>query len=942
MDSTTGFRGLTIDGEALTEREGELAELDRLLRATRAGSGNTAFIRGPAGIGKTRLLRELQARAESAGMTVLLARGGELERDFAFGCVRQLLEPALLAGEPRREELLDGAAGLAATVFASSPDGADAGPDPSFAVLHGLYWLTANLAERSPLLIALDDAHWGDPASLRYLSFLARRLEGVPALVAFTARPGVPGEAPEPLSLLAQDPAIAVLDLAPLSAEAVTSVVRGTLGGAEQQLCAHCLEVTGGNPFLLHELLRELSSGDREQIGALGPERVADSVEARLRHAGPHATELARAVAVLGQEAELAVAAALAGVDPDDAADIADGLAAADVLAPGHPLRFAHPILRNAVYNRIPAGARDRSHGQAAAILAKRGEPVDAVAVHLLATEPRGRQEVVDVLVEAGDRDAARGSLETAVRYLERALAEPPTTESRSEVLSALGRSAGLLGDPRALNWLREAVKIGGGTPAAVEAATWLCSAVAFAGGAGEAYALALRVLEQTDEESEHARRLRSVVLGLGQISPSVRQPVAEIVADNLVAALGGADLPPGLIANAAIECALTAGDSSQAASLATAAVAHGVVDDVAIDEPGPAFTLGTLIVTERFKTADRLAGEVLARSRTRGTVRYHAAALALRAWSQSRQGRLADVRSDADLYPEFPLLAVTDAMIAGPHIQALVHQGELERAAAVAAPVVAAEFDPSLTAVQRFHEGMAVLRLAQDDPDGALEYTQRVEAWEQGTNQPTGVWVPWRSQAALAHAALGDGERAAELASEQVELARRFDTPGMLGSALRVLGVVRSGDEGLALLREAVETLSRSDFRLEHARALIDLGGALRRAGLQREARDALREGLDHAHHCEAWALVAAARDELVAAGARPRRPDVRDVHALTPSERRVAAMAAEGISNKEIAQALYVTVNTVESHLRHVYRKLDIKSRSQLASRLPPEDRG
>jgi DNA-binding CsgD family transcriptional regulator len=201
---------------------------------------------------------------------------------------------------------------------------------------------------------------------------------------------------------------------------------------------------------------------------------------------------------------------------------------------------------------------------------------------------------------------------------------------------------------------------------------------------------------------------------------------------------------------------------------------------------------------------------------------------------------------------------------------------------------------------------------------------------------QRSGVWVAWRSQAALARAALRERDHAVELAEEQVALARRFGAPGVLGSALRVLGVVRGGHEGLAALREATSSLEGSALVLEHARAVIDLGAALRGERQLDEARETLRKGLEIAQRCGATGVANAAINELVLAGAKPRRSATTDVDALTPSERRVAQMAAEGLTNKEVAQALFVTVNTVQTHLQRAYRKLGIRSRSQLEGRL------
>ena len=290
-------------------------------------------------------------------------------------------------------------------------------------------------------------------------------------------------------------------------------------------------------------------------------------------------------------------------------------------------------------------------------------------------------------------------------------------------------------------------------------------------------------------------------------------------------------------------------------------------------------------------------------------------------------------MRADAELYPELPKPAVTDLMIAGAHIQALVDVGELGEATAVAERILAEPLDRTLTVYQRFAEGLAPLRLAQGDPHGALEVARGVAAWEAGTGQANGTWVAWRCHAAAAHAALDERDAALELAEEQVALARRFGAPGHLGTALGVLGVV-GGD--LAHLREACATLARSPLRVERARALVELGVALDRGGHRDEARERLREGLEGAQRCGATALAARALDALVATGARPRRPALAEADALTPSERRVSALAADGMTNKEIAQALFVTVNTVETHLRRSYRKLGINSRAQLAGRL------
>ena len=189
-----------------------------------------------------------------------------------------------------------------------------------------------------------------------------------------------------------------------------------------------------------------------------------------------------------------------------------------------------------------------------------------------------------------------------------------------------------------------------------------------------------------------------------------------------------------------------------------------------------------------------------------------------------------------------------------------------------------------------------------------------------------------WRSYAALAAARLGEPDRAQALIAEELEIAHRFGAPEPIGEALRVRALLAPSADMAELAREAVDVLAGSELRVAHARALIDLGAALRRRGHRRDAREPLREGLDLANRCGSVLETDRAMDELRAAGARPRRPLLRGVDALSAQERRVAALASEGLSNREIAEALFLTRRTVEMHLTGAYRKLDVAGRAQL----------
>ncbi|HEY3019878.1 MAG TPA: AAA family ATPase, partial [Solirubrobacteraceae bacterium] len=422
----------TVARPTLLEREAEHDELVAGARDAERGRGRLVVVEGPAGIGKTRLLRETRERAARAGMRVLAARASELEGDFPFAVVRQLLEPALAGtDEPSRRELLGGAAASAATVVGLPPDTAsgEGSADPSFATLNGLYWLVFNLTEAAPTLVAVDDAHWCDQASLRFLSFLAPRLEDLPVLLVVATRPAGRDAA---LARLAADPAARLLRPRTLSDAAVAELVRAALSAAaSDEYCAAIAHATGGNPFLVHELLAQLAadgaSGAAEEaahVRDVVPATIAHAVLVRLARAPEPARRLAQALAVLGDGAEVRLAAALAELAHDAAAEAADALVAAGVLEPGRPLRFAHPLLRAAVYDDTPAAWRAACHARAAELLrAEQAEP-ERIAVHLVATDPGDSEAVVGTLRRAARRALDRAAPESAVTYLKRALRE--------------------------------------------------------------------------------------------------------------------------------------------------------------------------------------------------------------------------------------------------------------------------------------------------------------------------------------------------------------------------------------------------------------------------------------------------------------------------------------------------------------------------------------
>ena len=267
--------------------------------------------------------------------------------------------------------------------------------------------------------------------------------------------------------------------------------------------------------------------------------------------------------------------------------------------------------------------------------------------------------------------------------------------------------------------------------------------------------------------------------------------------------------------------------------------------------------------------------------------------------------------------------------------VETLVEQGEIAAAEAALAPIDSeTESGSLLAAVLHFARGR--LRVAQGRTAEGLDDFLAAGALLTRASVTSPGFLPWRSEAALAQLALGDHESAEELAEEELRLARAFAAPRALGVAKRAAGLVAGGDRGITLLREAVDEFERGEARLERARALTDLGAMLRRRNRRAEARELLREAIDGAHRCGAKALLAQAETELRATGARPRRVLLTGIDSLTASERRIAELAGEGFTNREIAQTLFVTTRTVEGHLTSVFRKLELDSRTELASAL------
>jgi len=801
------------------------------------------------------------------------------------------------------------------------------------------------------VLVSVDDAQWADGASLRFLAYLARRVTGLPVLLMTSVRSGAPSADARALSVVAAQPETMMLRPAPLSGPGVASLVRATLAAdADEVFCAACQEATVGNPFLLRELLTALraagvhaDASSAREVGRVTPATVACAVRDRLAGLGATTGEVATAIAVLGGEAELATAARLAGLAGEDAASALDALVAAELLVPGARLDFVHPIVRRAVYETIPVGRRGALHDRAARLLGDAGAAADQLGAHLLTAPAAGERRTVEQLLDASARASAEGAPELAARFAWRALHEPPEPDRRATVLRALGNAETRLGDAAAIDHLLEA--FGATEDASERSAIALDLAFGSVPGFDPAPLIerALAEIETTDRELS-LRLYGALVAARGwqDAHPSNElDRAARLLAKPATGSLGERFLS----AQVAFAAALDGRPAEEVVELAARALgdAARAAEDAARGYPLHWASVALTMVDRFNLAAARVTGGLRA-SRARGSLRGVVIALNVRAFLRLRRGALVAAETDAE--ETFTLLAEHGDHSLGwgalPElIEVLVERGALEEAERRLAGA------PDIEAMGAGRFGVfglgvecarGTLRFTRGETSAALADFLRVGDTAERLGVRSPAWVPWRSRAALARLALGDRAGARVLAEEELRLAERIGAPTAIGVARRTLGHVHGGATGLAELERAIGLLARSGAQLEHARALVDLGAALRRSRRRSDAREPLAQGRELAHRCGARVLAERARTELLAAGARPRRIMRSGLEALTPSERRVAELAAAGRSNRQIAQALFVTVKTVEHQLGAAYGKLGIASRAQLATALQP----
>ncbi|MDT7789794.1 MAG: hypothetical protein QOF58_8213 [Pseudonocardiales bacterium] len=914
----------------LLERDDETNLVGQALEQARGGVGSIVVVAGPLGNGKTALLRALSRHPGAASFSVRHASATLMERDHAYGVVRQFLEPAL-TGAP--DEVWSGSAVLARPVFGGGA-GDDGHDDAARSVQLGLLSLGRNLSAIKPLFVLVDDLQWVDEPSLELLEVLAGRIRHLPMVVLVTVREGDSlAERPAAASILAA--ATRRLRPRPLSPAGTAMLVRAKLGReCDEEFALACHEATGGNPLLVTALVlawavggEAPTAGNADLVRTVRPAQARERVVACMRAQPDPVRRLLEAAAVLGESAELDAVGALAGLDEQTTAEIVRGLTRLGLF---RGTGFVHSCVREAVDDLMTAAEREQLNLRAVRLLYELGKPSESVAGQLLATSTPQGPWAVEALRDAAHVALRRGAPEAAVGYLRRALLDTSVDGlDRATVLVDLASAERLLDVNAAVRTLSYAVALLPGPRERAAALIRLTPAVM--GDAPEAVVSILRgVVEEFGPPERHggvdrdlALRLEARLRFIGRTEPwelattgarldelraagrtdsgAERELLSVLVnAATLTARVPArrvAALAEQLLARAPASSAHSASTAPLLVTALAAADSPGVVDGWLERALTAAQQRGDVVEQATIRTEQSLVH--LLTGRVAEATRAASDAFDLGAWNSSAVGASAAV------------LAGTVALQLGD--RDLIDQ--------MLASVKAEPANQCLATVTGLLRGQAAV-VRGEHAAAALTLTDCGAHLDRcGWRNP--VLFPWRSALALVKLTLGATGDAIALAEEERLIAEEWGAASGVGRTLRVLGRVVGGARGLELTGRAIEVLRTSAHRLE-------LLYALRQQAEFTNLPDSWRSCLELAEEIGDQQITHRARTALgVSAPASTGGK-------LTRSEQKVAMLAVSGRSNQEIAEMLEVTSRAVEKHLTNTYRKLGVRRRTELGDAL------
>ncbi|MDX6358517.1 MAG: hypothetical protein QOH37_1571 [Nocardioidaceae bacterium] len=917
----------------LHERAAEIAAIDAAVARLQDGRGTSLLLEGRAGRGKSTLVEYAVQRGRERGARTWVVRARHLASAAPFEVLRRLLGPAV--EDAGGVDALEGAARFAIPLFTP-------GADLAHGVDYGCQWLVAWLAERSPVVLAIDDAHWADGASLRVLLDVQADISVQPVAMLVASRPVENPEVQRVLAAMAAQPGCEVLSPGTLSREAVAEVVTEKLGESPSPAFVdECLKVSRGNAFYLHELLRPYETDsvpNRQTFVSKGTLSLRRTVAWRLGELGPEAMLLAQAAAVLGDGCSLHLAAELARQDDETAVHHASRLEVASILQHGDPVEFLHPLLRAAVEAELPDVVKGELHARAARLLLLSGEPPESVGLHLVNSPGSGDAEVAAFLLEEGEAALEAGSIALATQLLLRALEEPAPAEQQPRILVALGRAEHALGRLAAARAHLQAAMDSEDRPVVLTAAAELFDVLIDAGlyvELGRLHHAVLALQPFADSEAEVRLRAQLLVNVFMAVEPGLGLPVDLQVID-------ANDLPVErdidrylLVIAAIYERTMQHGTTERLVGILRRAVAalDGVPEgSLSLWDARAAIEAATFLADDEIAEADAILERVAPSvSRLRGSAPVLQSELEhRRIMSALAKGDFDDVLSAIALVEQRTAQHEMSRFTAGHRfIRGTVAHERGDYA-------TAAELLADRTGEDTVYPALGAL--VAGEPGRALEMLA-VQGFSDDVHGPvTAIEVELAPHLVASHAygQLGDRENALREADREVAIRREYGPNFRLALALRRSASLESSRRAVDLLSEALELAESTPRRPVIVRVLASYGAALRRVDRVSEARDVLYRAVDLAEEMGMERLRERSRQELVLAGGRPRRARTSGPRSLTAAQQQVARLAAGGRSNRQIAEDLFVTIKTVETHLGAVYRKLVITSRDELAQAL------
>ncbi|MEV5954998.1 AAA family ATPase [Streptomyces sp. NPDC051987] len=939
--------------QTLIERRRELEALDaafRELRRTTDGvprarrTGLLAFT-GSAGLGKTALMAEARAKAAADGFTVLSGRGGEAEQGSAFRVVRQLMQPPLARmDEAELRAFLGSWYDTVAAVLGLEAKGSGSAPDPT-GVREGLDWVMTRLTvKKAPVVLLLDDLHWADPESLKWLTSFVPRVDDLPLLLVIAYRPDdLPPEGGELRTLVAHH-GDRPHELALLTPEGVARIVRAEVGvSAQDRFCRECCLATGGSPFETVELAIRLAerkvTGTEDDLPAM--RELAEAIKGpglieRLDRLGTATVRFAQAAAVLGSPFSPQLAATIAVLGEEAASEAVQKLRAARIVSLTHDadgaLEFVHPLIATTIYRSIrPQAIRVGMHNAAADAVLAAGHGPTAAARHLLEVPCDGSPEAVACFRAAARVYLRSGATEAARRLLSRALREPPLPEDRAAVLHELACSTFLIEPTATVRYLRQALAESHVDPDLRASIVFrLTQALAHTDQLAEAVSVAT---EEAHNATNPRVKLRmqadQFVWGMFRADDH-DSPARSRTLARLAEKLPGRRLEERYILGLRAWDAVLRGEPRQSVLAHAERALDGGMSwtDENRGFEVPASVALVFMYADQPRRAEELFGKGISECVAMGWRGSHLAlGQTLAGYIRYRRGCLAEaeelVRGGLLIADKVEGAVPAQWFALGILIQTLLARGRVSEARALADDHHFGAGAPNAVIYPDPRTVYAELLLDEGRHAEAVRVLVSVGEWLDARGWRNPAWCPWQLRLAVALAPVNPEEAVAQ-AEEAVCRAREFGAASAVGQAVHTLAEVTGGPAAVDLYAQAVEHLEQSPAAYELARAQIGHGAALSRNGRLQEAADRLYQGLEGAVHCGAESLAARAREELSAAGLRPLPLRYAQADTLTARELRTAELTVRGHPAAVVAKELGLTEQGVRQVLSRVYRKL------------------